>query len=246
MNYTLSDIIPTLQPMIAAKLNSEPFFSQIAIFAIEEKDITSQISSALAGWGGNVQGQTGKKAGATIEILMPEFSSHLPDSPGPTTVIEQRFWVKTNKTVNFGANGVGIKPEAIAGRIAQSFHKFSFGDKKRMNGFYTPPDFYRRLHPGYEPTGDLKPIVCIEVTLNALLQPDELPQTMQPTISSPAQTFTLADTQPGGGSALYYAVGYGQFPGPGNPAAIRYAAPVTVPSGAIVNFAAYNPPNVGS
>ena len=69
---------------------------------------------------------------------------------------------------------------------------------------------------------------------------------MQPTISSPAQTFTLADTQPGGGSALYYAVGYGQFPGPGNPAAIRYAAPVTVPSGAIVNFAAYNPPNVGS
>ena len=74
MNYTLSDIIPTLQPMIAAKLNSEPFFSQIAIFAIEEKDITSQISSALAGWGGNVQGQTGKKAGM---ILMDDSIAQL-------------------------------------------------------------------------------------------------------------------------------------------------------------------------
>jgi hypothetical protein len=248
MTYTLSDLIPLLQPMVTAKLNSEPFFSPIAIFAIEERDISSQVASSLAGYGGNVQGQTGKKAGATIEVLMPELSSRLPDSPGPTTIIDQKFHVKTNSTINFGAsgNGVGIKPEAIAARIAQTFHKFSFGDTKHFNGFYAPDDYYRRLHPGYDNTGDLKPLVVIEVTIQAILQPDELAQTSQPTISAPEQTVTLTDTQSGGGSAIYYALGYGQFPGTGNPNAILYSAPFTVPSGTVVNVAAYNPPNVGS
>jgi hypothetical protein len=246
MSTTLDLIIPVIQPMVVAKLNSEPFFATIAIFAVKEKQISSQILKSLGGTGGNVQGQSGKKSGATIEVLMPEFGAPKPDSPGPTTTVEQRFRVKTQETVNLGAYGSKITPEAMAGRIAQTFHKFFFGDK-HLAGFYAAPDYYRRIHSGYDATtGDLNPFVTIEVTLNATLVPDELPQTNQPGVSCPAETVTLTDTQPGGGSALYYATGYGQFPGPGNPGATLYTVPFTVASGTVVNVAAYNPPLCGS
>ena len=249
MARTLDQIIPVIQPMVTAKLMSEPFFSSIAIFAIREKQISSQIIKSLAGMGGNVQGQTGKKSGATIEILMPEFGSPRPDAPGPTTTVEQRFRVKTQETINLGVHGTGITPEAIAGRIAQTFHKFFFGDQ-HLNGFYAAPDYYRRIHSGYDATtGDMNPFVTIEVTLNATLQPDAIPQTNQPQITQPGGDGTavvLTDTQPGGGSNMYYATGYGQFPGPGNAAAVLYTSPFTVPSGTILSVAAWNGTLAGS
>jgi hypothetical protein len=235
---TLAETIELIQPACFYKLLSEAWFNNIAIWMVREKRIDSQTLNSLKGLGGIVRAD-GKqtKGGATIEVLMPELDNGLPDSPGPTSTVNQVFLVKTMDLVNLGAYGVGLSCEQIAGQIAQTFHDFVLG-VPRMGSLYAAQSFYRRIHSGFEDNGDLKPFVTLEVTLNATLVPDAIAQTAQPAISAPEQTVTLTDEQPGGGSAIYYTTD-GSFPGPGNAAATLYTIPFTVSSGTPVCAASY-------
>jgi hypothetical protein len=72
-----------------------------------------------------------------------------------------------------------------------------------------------------------------------------LARTLAPAATAAAQTVSLADRQPGGGSTIYYSTD-GSFPGSGNPNAIIYTTPFTVASGTIVRTAAYYPGLQGS
>jgi hypothetical protein len=219
--------IESVQPDVYNKLLSEAYFANIAVFAIREKRLDTEVNRALSG----LQGRNGK-GGATIEVLMPTLKTALPDSAGPVCILEQRFVVKEQPTVNLGANGTGLTCEQIAVNLAQTFQLFFLGGP--MQGFYAAPSFYKYIEEGSD-----KPFVAIQVVLNATFVLTTLQRTLAPGAEAAAQTVALTDEQPGGGSAIYYTTD-GSFPGSGNPNAIRYTTPFTVASGTTVRTAAYN------
>src|SRR5580658_10741561 len=224
---SLASQIESVQPDVYYKLLTEPWFANIAIFKVREKRLDTEVNRALAG----LAGRNGK-GGASIEVLMPTLKSALPDTPGPVCTLEQKFIVKEQPTVNQGANGTGLSVEQIAVNIAQTFQLFFLGGP--MQGFYTAPTFYEYLSA----PGDA-PFIPLAVTLRATFALTALTRTLVPAASAAAETVTLTDQQPGGGSALYYSTD-GSFPGSGNPNAILYSTPFTVASGTVVRAAAYN------
>jgi hypothetical protein len=219
--------IESVQPDVYNKLLSEAYFANIAIFAVREKRLDTEVNKALSG----LQGRNGK-GGATIEVLMPTLKTALPDTAGPVCILEQKFVVKEQPTVNLGANGTGLTCEQIAVNLAQTFQLFFLGGP--MQGFYAAPSFYKYI----EGSSD-KAFVAIQVVLNATFVLTALQRTAGPAASAAAQTVTLTDQQPGGGSIIYYTT-EGSFPGSGNPNATQYTTPFTVASGTIVRTAAYN------
>jgi hypothetical protein len=219
--------IESVQPDVYGKLLSEAYFGNVAIFTIREKRLDTEVNRALSG----LQGRNGK-GGATIEVLMPTLKTALPDTAGPVCVLEQKFIVKEQPTVNLGANGTGLTCEQIAVNLAQTFQLFFLGGP--MQGFYAAPAFYKYIDAGAD-----KPFVAIQVVLHATFVLTALQRTVAPAAAAAAQTVTLTDQQPGGGSTVYYTTD-GSFPGSGNANAIQYTTPFTVTSGTIVRTAAYN------
>jgi hypothetical protein len=169
---------------------------------------------------------------------MPSLKTAIPDSAGPVCVLEQRFIVKEQPTVNLGANGTGLTCEQIAVNLAQTFQLFFLGGP--MQGFYAAPAFYKYVEGNSD-----KPFVAIQVVLNATFVLTPLQPTTGPAAAAAEQTVTLTDQQPGGGSVIYYTTD-GSFPGGGNPAAIQYSTPFTVSSGTVVRTASYKAPLQGS
>jgi hypothetical protein len=219
--------IESVQPDVCSKLLSEAYFENIAVFRIREKRLDTEVNRALSG----LQGRNGK-GGASIEVLMPTLKTALPDTAGPVCILEQKFIVKEQPTVNLGANGTGLTCEQIAVNLAQTFQLFFLGGP--MQGFYAAPAFYKYIEPGSD-----KAIVAIQVILNATFVLTGLQRTVAPAAEAAAQTVTLTDQQSGGGSLLYYTTD-GSFPGSGNPNATQYTTPFTVSSGTTVRTAAYN------
>jgi len=224
---SLASQIESVQPDVYYKLLSEPLFQNVAVFRIRGKRLDSEIARALAG----LQSRNGK-GGASIEVLMPALKGALPDTAGPICTLEQKFLVKEQPTVNQGANGTGMSAEQIAVNIAQTFQLFYLGGA--MQGFYAAPTFYQ-----YQPVKEDVPFLVLAVTLQATFALTALTRTLIPAASAAAETVTLTDNQPGGGSVIYYTTD-GSFPGAGNPDASVYATPFTVASGAVVRTAAYN------
>jgi len=223
---SLAAQIESVQPDVYNKILSEAYFANIAVFAIREKRLDTEVNKALSG----LQGRNGK-GGATIEVLMPTLKTALPDTSGPVCILEQKIIVKEQPTVNLGAKGTGLTCEQIAVNLAQTFQLFFLGGP--MQGFYAAPAFYQYVDEG----GD-KPFVAIQVVLNATFVLTALQRTLAPAAAAAAQTVTLTDEQPGGGSTIYYTTD-GSFPGSGNSNAIRYTTPFTVASGTTVRTAAY-------
>ncbi|MGA2749126.1 MAG: FN3 associated domain-containing protein [Verrucomicrobiota bacterium] len=230
---SLAAQIESVQPDVCNKLLSEAYFQNVAIFTIREKRLESEVNKALAG----LKGRNGK-GGASIEVLMPTLKAPKADTAGPVCTLEQRFVVKEQPTVNLGANGTGLTAEQIAVAIAQTFQLFFLGGP--LQGFYVAPTFYE-----YAKGGADAPYLCVEVTLQATFVLTALARTLAPAATAAAQTVSLADRQPGGGSTIYYSTD-GSFPGSGNPNAIIYTTPFTVASGTIVRTAAYYPGLQGS
>jgi hypothetical protein len=224
---SLASQIESVQPDVYYKLLSEPWFENIAIFKIREKRLDTEVNRALAG----LAGRNGA-GGASIEVLMPSLKTALPETAGPICTLEQKFIVKEQPTVNQGANGTGLSVEQIAVNIAQTFQLFYLGGP--MQGFYAAPEFYK-----YQAASEEVPFIALAVTLRATFALTALARTLAPAASAAAETVTLTDQQPGGGSALYYTTD-GSFPGPGNPNATAYSTPFTVASNTVVRVAAYN------
>ena len=224
---SLASQIESVQPDVYYKLLSESWFENIAIFKIREKRLDTEVNRALAG----LAGRNGK-GGASIEVLMPSLKTALPETAGPVCTLEQKFIVKEQPTVNQGANGTGLSVEQIAVNLAQTFQLFYLGGP--MQGFYAAPEFYK-----HQAVPEEVPFIAVTVTLQATFALTALARTLSPAASAAAETVTLTDQQPGGGSTLYYTTD-GSFPGSGNPAATPYSTPFTVASGTVVRTAAYN------
>src|SRR5580658_1937418 len=176
---SLAAQIESVQPDVYNKLLSEAYFANIAIFAVREKRLDTEVNKALSG----LQSRNGK-SGATIEVLMPTLKTALPDTAGPVCILEQKFIVKEQPTVNLGANGTGLTCEQIAVNLAQTFQLFFLGGP--MQGFYAGPSFYKYI----EGSSD-KPFVAIQVVLNATFVLTALQRTVGPAAAAAAQTVTL-------------------------------------------------------
>jgi hypothetical protein len=230
---SLASQIESVQPDVYYKLLSEPWYQNIAIFRVREKQLDTQVNKALAG----LAGRNGK-GGATIEVLYPTLKAALANTAGPVCTLEQRFYVKEQRTVNRGANGTGLAAEAIAVNLAQTLQLFFLGGA--LNGFYPAPVFHREVDPG-----NGAPYFMLEVTMHATFALTPVQRTSQPCLAENSPlTVTLTDTQPGGGSTIYYTTD-GSFPGPGNPGnggagTQIYSGPFAVAAGTVVRCAAWN------
>ncbi len=229
----LASQIESVQPDVYYKLLSEPWFKDIAIFKIRDKRLDSEVNRALAG----LAGRNGK-GGASIEVLMPVLKGAMAETAGPVCTLEQKFIVKVQPSVNQGAHGTGLSVEQIAVNIAQTFQLFYLGGA--MQGFYAGPEFYK-----YQAVPEGVPFLAVAVTVQATFALSALTRTLVPAASAAAETVTLTDQQPGGGSAIYYTID-GSFPGAGNANAVLYTVPFTVPSGTVVRTAAYKAGLIGS
>jgi hypothetical protein len=237
---SLAAQIESVQPDVFFKLASEPYFYPVTLLNIREKRLDTEVLNSLKGIGitsasANKNIRPGTKAGATIEVLFPTLLQPLEDTPGPVCTLQQKFLVKTQETINQGANGTGLSVEQIAVNLAQLFQLFFLGNS--IQGFYASGDFYEYVILDRD-----QPFICVAVTLKATFSLAALARQVSPAYAdvniAGTDTVTLTDRQPGGGSAIFYTAD-GSFPGPGNPAAIPYSGPFTVPSGTIVRAAAY-------
>ena len=224
--------IESIQPDLLAYLSSDPYLAAVSKFAIREERVQTLIDQALSADTFD-PGQTGSRPGAVIEILMPMVKTDLTNAPGPVCTIEQRFIVKENTTINLDLDangnptGTGLTAEQIAVHLLRSVHLWAIEGIK--TSWYPAPE-------SITPNRDYLPLIAYEVLLHCTIQFTPLDRVATPTISSPAQTVTLACAT--GGAAIYYTTDSSP-PWAGNPAATLYTVPFTVASGATVRFAAY-------
>ena len=227
----MSAVIEQIQPDAFNKLASEAYFSTISLFMIREERFQSKINEALSEDTFD-PGQSGKKPGVTIEVLMPMIRSRpdLINGPGPVVMVEQRFIVKENPQINLATGGVGLTAEEVCVQILQTFHLFqALGNSQ---AFYPAPECI-------VPNHDFEHLVAYDVVLMAVLDLEQIQQTGTPSLAenSPLQvTLTNAASDPD--AAIYYTID-GSFPGPGNSTAIEYTEPFTVAADTLVRWAAY-------
>lgn len=229
--------IEQIQPDVFDKLASEPYFAPISLFMIRKERYESAINEALSEATFD-PGQSGKRPGATVEVLMPVIKTNLVNAPGPVVTLEQRLMVKENPAINLAAGGVNLTAEQIAVQILQTLHQFYLGG------------ICQALYPAHKaivPNEKFPGLVVYEVVLQAtfnLTAPDRTGCPVPPTEGPP---LTLAFTAPASDPAatIYYTVD-GSFPGPGNSSATGYAGPFAVASGATLRWAAYAANKLGS
>jgi hypothetical protein len=231
--------IEQIQPDVFNKLASEGYFAAIPLFQIRKERFESEIAEALSSATFDA-GQSGKRAGATIEVLMPVIRTNLVNAPGPVVTLEQRLVVKENPTINLGAGGVNLTAEEIAVETLQTLHQFYLGGI--CQALYPAPE---AIAPNREWSGE--GIVAYDVVLRATfnLTPPERTACPAAPVENPPLTLALSAPAPDPAAGIYYTTD-GSFPGPGNSAAQVYAAPFAVGSGTVVRWAAYAAGKLGS
>jgi hypothetical protein len=228
--------IEQIQPDIFNKLASEPYFAAISLFQIRKERFQSEIDEALSAATFD-PGQSGKRPGATIEVLMPVIKTNLANAPGPVVTLEQRLIVKENPQINLAAGGVGLTAEEIAVEILQTLHLFYLGG------------ICQALYPAPEaivPNAGFPGLVAYDVILQAtfnLTPPARTGCPPPPTEAGLTLTFTPPASDP---AATIYCTTDGSFPGPGNASSVSYAAPFAVASGTVIRWAAYAANKLGS
>jgi hypothetical protein len=229
--------IEQIQPDVFNKLASEPYFAAISLFQIRRERFQSEIDEALSSATFDA-GQSGKRPGATIEVLMPLIKTNLTNAPGPVVTLEQRLVVKENPQINLAAGGVNLTAEEIAVEILQTLHQFYLGGI--CQALYPAPQ-------AIVPNGAFPGLVAYDVVLQATfnLTPPARTGCPPPPAEGPPLTLTFAAPASDPAAAIYYTTD-GSFPGPGNAAAAVCTAPVIVASGATVRWAAYAANKLGS
>jgi hypothetical protein len=236
--------IEFIQPTVVTKLLGEAYFNYVAIFAIREKRLDSEVNKALSSTGAGRNG----KCGATIEVYFPTSVDAILGTPGPDSYFELVFIVRTQNTYNQGAHGTGLSCEAIAERVISTFHQWYLGG---VGGSFFPAATFREAID----TGQSS-LQAQKVTLRLSVKADPLPKTgtPPPAVESGPLTFTLAVPASDPTATLYYTTD-GSAPGPGNygdvPSAgagtsVVYTVPFTVAANTTIRWSAWAAGKLGS
>ena len=227
--------IEQIQPDLYYKLLSEQVFAPIVIFKEREERTSSQIDERLANVTGDSRQGQQKLPGASITVKMPQFASFNSNAPGPFGEVVVTLVVKENPRINIEATGgTGISAEQWAQNILQTLHDFYVQGTCEI--IYavsvTPNKEFEYLN-----------LLAYNVVLRAAYPLDFPARCPMPTENTVGQTVTLIPgicpgVLPPPNPVIYYTTD-GSFPGSGNPNAVIYTAPFTVPNPTVVRWAEY-------
>lgn len=235
MNPTVNNFA-LIHDDLVGTLYNEAWANQVSVFKIVDKRIDSQVKQAALG------GRNGG-CGSTIEVLSPQLIEPEPNS-GRLLKFKLAFMVKDWDTLAQGSNGTKLTGEQVCQNILQTFWGLNLIGVS--GGIYPDPEAFT---PVMHADASYR---LFAVKMRALCDLGTYPKVSVPSWSDGAlsdgnRTITLTDTQPGGGSTIYYTTD-GSLPCPGNPptgsppyTAQDYAAPIAVPVGKFLRFKAYNP-----
>jgi hypothetical protein len=232
--------IESIQPDVFAYVSADSYLAKVSKFEIRLERVQTLIDEALSE-GTFDPSQAGVLPGAVIEVLMPMVKTENPNAPGPLCTVEQRFIVKENPTVNLAVDennnplGTNLTAEMIAARLVRIMHQWGIEGVK--TSWYAAPDCIT-------PNRDYLPLVAYDVVVYCTMQFTPLPRAATPTITEP-ESLTVALACATEGASIYYTTD-ASAPWSGNPAAVLYTVPFTVPSGTVVRFAAFAPTYIGS
>ena len=117
---------------IATYLASIPYFAAVEMHIFQPANLSAQVKKALAA----LKPANGK-SGMSIEISKPFLVNPNPESSGPEAFIEMRFLIKMQPTLNFGANGTGLKIEDVDLNLVQSL--MDWAPSGSASGPFFPP-----------------------------------------------------------------------------------------------------------
>jgi hypothetical protein len=220
-------ILTDLQADIAARLQADAFFADIAVIDERKADVVGDISKALG-----VLTVKGGKLGVCAVVLSPTADDEMPDAAfGPMEVVIT-VRVLENVLFNTGATGTGKAALTVARRIHRILKHY------RPVGLAQP---LRPKNPGI--TGVADPLAPLAYEVQFSTMESDLGRELKcamPTISSAGaaspQTVTLATNT--GGASIYYTLD-GSHPAPGNATAVLYSGPLVVATAKVLRAGAY-------
>jgi hypothetical protein len=243
--------IDQIQPDAYYKLLSESVFAPIVVFKENPLRVSAEIDERLSNVTGDSRQGVLKKPGAAIVVKTPTFANVNSEAPGPLAEVRLMVVVKENPKINIEAKdangnstGTGITGLKWAQNVWQALHKFTFqGTCQTLYAFaITPNNEFEHLN-----------LWASNVTFGATfpLQAPLFVFTPQDDIIGTTVTFTptpppQGSTNPQPASIQIFYTTDGSFPGAGNPTAVIYSKPVTVPHGTVVRWAGYAPGYNGS
>lgn len=194
-------------------LNAEPYFEDIPIIRVDEKDLDSRIEIAIG------------RIGLCVLIMTPECKTPHFDTPGPFWDIDCICMVSENTIINRGSSGTGKEASEVAEYIAATVHqKPAPGDNvfthKGIN-LSARQDILLVYEVGFTRAGGIQ----LDVT-----------QAAAPELTDNAGEITLTCATTG--ASVFYTTN-GKTPGPQATGAILYSAPFTVSSGTTVKARAW-------
>jgi len=226
-----SDAIDLIQPHFAARLASLAYFSDIYIAAPRlwkdgeklhtPKSINEKIAQALTGLI-----QTNGKIGAAVRVFQPTLSMEHPSGREGELVLVTRC--ETHPVLNHGTGGTHKHVSRIAYEVLRAGTGFTL-----LQGFCT----LRADGVCFEPCLEAEKFETVDVILKARVAVSPLTACETPTLTQAGNLVTLTNLT--AGATIYYSTDTWIFPAPQVPGAQIYAAPITVPSGTQLRWAAY-------
>lgn len=194
-------------------LIAEPYFSDIEVIRVDEKELDSRIEVAIG------------KIGLCVLILTPECKVAHPDTPGPFWDIDCICQVWENTIINRSSSGTGKEASEVAEYIAATVHqKPAPGDNvfahKGIN-LVAKQEILLVYDVGFSRAGGIE----LDVT-----------QAATPGLVDNAGEITLTCSTVG--ASIFYTTN-GKTPGPQATGATLYSAPFIVSSGTTVKARAW-------
>jgi hypothetical protein len=216
---------------LAARLESDPFFSDIPVVVFEEGNIKTEMDRKQA----LVTTKTGKR-GVAVIVLQVVADDTYPDVMFNPLLLHPAFQVVELVELNRDPNGTGKSARKVARRIRDLMKIFG------MQGIAKTiiPD-----EPCIEPVklaDELgKSVKAYQVNFHCLEDHDELlNQCQRPTFTIDAEAGQVTIVSATAGAEIYYTLD-DSYPSKANPRAVLYNGPVDIPdaAGVVLRACAY-------
>lgn len=223
----MSSFLEALQDDITAKLSSEAFYANIAIYSVRKLQIESDINTDLV-----TLLKKGGKLGCGVLVGMPTVGGENPNAPGPQSLVTLPIRIHEDPLVNLSAKGTLKSAEEVGLDILETLHGFRI---EGVGSLYT-------AKTAMVPNTEFEGLVTYDLYLTTFVPRSGREKAITPSIAEAALTVTFTNLTPG--ATIYYTTD-GKMPGSGNATAQIYTAPFLF-AGTKLRWAAYKAGMIGS
>lgn len=223
----MSDVLTQLQEDVAAMLQAEGFFAEIAV--IMERAGTPENDAKVAL---ETRTKQAGKVGACVLVSMPTLTTDAPSAPGPHTRAVLLLRALVRPRIAASAGGAQVTAEQIGLALVQTLQLRGW-----RQGLTLTVETQALQPVDGLPEGTMGYDVAVGTALPLARQARAQMVGFTLAGSLPSVTVTLASET--AGAVMYYTTD-GSYPWSGNEAASLYTTPITITSGCTVRAVAYH------